>query len=1009
MVPIRKSVRCLDIGLLSVSLAALFLVLVFHDGLKSKTVGIYQGIPKSVFLHRSPARLATIEVDIAPEALQSLDNEIPKNPGCVNVPYSWIPVHRIVVNGRTLSGRYQARYRGFCKSHWYYGQKSIKIARITGEWIDGYQEIALNSFATDAEFFDIWASQLYHATGGVAARVGFVHFVLNGKYNGLRSFVENIDLDLLENQKLPKGPIYREVEHANFGGNPERLKHDWKKNSLKNEPWTDWIALNRAIADSVREKNDQYLEYLNVDHVVHYYAFLNLVGTAHANDHNIPMYRPNSDAGFIPIVYDLAGNYMGGYSEHFREAQIPLMSFNLLSGLIMSNDDLRLRIHKRIAWLLERVPDLRNSRRKLFEEMKQTLFDSKEKSHGLMLDHPAYRDKKRYLSTLDKEFRLSENRFDVLNQKYFSPVARINKDWNKQNSFQMTIDGYGPYELKLTLNQTQCDPKQQEAARFRFHISGWRKLASCIDGQWKAAPLIVERNDIERPPYVGAPYLDMDMNSIGPVWIEFDRVPSKLIRNIQVVSRTTGREVRLNEDWPFFFKSIKPGVIDLGVSERARVHDYSQLDRIRGFSIVDLSKGQSFLKMKNSRLTIPRYFKQEGTHHFNTFAPLLCYNFDAVRDCFEFNRTFLTVNQFTSESYFDVPPEIPVYRMPFEKFPQLRLSSLNNKKLTPPSILAQRLAQNEVTNCEKFEFVRGLYVITTPVRFPAKCRVIFKSGSVIAMGMDGALSIEGPVQFPQRPPFVVFKSSRETEGGGVIIRKSAGPVIVRNAIFAQSRDFYLDGTRYQGALNLIDVASYRVENNIFLDNDGDDGLNVSGGKGVIFRNVFTGNHDAIDVDGGFSEIRSNLILDAKDDGIHAGKTSTVFAHDNLIQKMGDKGFAVSAGAKVTLTDNVITKGKVGLGIRNGSNVSLDGNWITMNGIGIDIYDQVSTSLKQTEALVGRSQITNNLISFRVNARNSTSPLKAQLLGPAEAKLSAINDSCQICKSEAGPEIMKTVL
>jgi hypothetical protein len=941
-----------------------------------------------------PKNLPSIEVDILPEFIRALDSAVPTTADCIKVRYKWVPVRSVKVNGVTLHGVYKARYRGYCSPHWFYKQRSIKIESESGDLIDGRRGIDLNALNTDAEFFDSWATHLYSQLGGVALRVGYTKFFLNGEYNGLRSFSESLDNDTMKIQGFPKGSIYREAYHANLGVDWQPPQNYWKKNSKKSQPWTDWINLNRSIHDSVLNNSEEFLKFLNLPHTLNYYAFLNIVGTSHVNDHNIPMYRPSDSSQFVPIVYDLAGNYMGTYSQKFKHIQVPSMSVNLLSGLISGNPKFRKEVHLRTAKMLEEIPNFKESRRTLFNSFRSTVLADLRK--GLALDHPSYKTEQLYLASIEKELQFTENRIEDLTRGYLAPIAHINSDWATRDSFQMVIDGYGMYSLQLRMKADTC--KKDDRVSIRFHTTEWQTAAECLNSRWKLNDVIVERNDLVLPEKPSGADLKMHSNSIGSIWVEIKQSDQAFLEDIKIVSIQTENEIPLFSDWPFRFKSARTGELNLfsDLPIIPKLTPLLSLEGAEGFSVssVEVFEKDKFdptikvlkkdeFTLNGSILKISEKFKQKPRADLDEFGPLLCYHLPSGKGCFEFSRSFLTKTNLVNEAYF------------------IDTESKEN-------IVGERLANEQINACKKFTFSKKRWLILKSLRFPSECSVLFESGAELLLGEGAYILIEGPVTFPLNPPLVRFDSFGKNEWGGLILRKNPNETVIQNLLFKNSNEFMFDDIRITGALNLIQVPKYKIRNNIFFDNKGDDGLNAKGGIGEINSNLFAKNRDAMDVDIGEASVYRNIVVNTADDGMDSGTAKTKI-FDNYISSAGDKGLSLGEGSNAVVERNVIRGNNVGTGVKDGSKTKFSGNLYTENEIGLSVYNKRSQTLASSDSVQGDSYFFKNKIPFELNGKINP-PLITQKRTSlnAAAALKKILSHCSVCKTKEGVQILETL-
>ncbi|PIP83857.1 MAG: hypothetical protein CO113_01385 [Elusimicrobia bacterium CG_4_9_14_3_um_filter_62_55] len=241
--------------------------------------------PHSLFVYPKPGKpLPHFTLKIRPEFIRALNAAVPKGVRFSKVRYKKVPVESFAIDGNPVPGPNTARYRGYGHLHWAFRQKSIKVQTDKDRQVRGHRTLNLTALSTDPFFFEIWASEVLHRSGGVSSRVGLATVDLNGRYDGLRQVVENLDMDLLESQTLPKGAIYREREHAKIGREylwAGEIRDLWKKNALQKADWSDLEDFNDSVRESVLNGGDAFLRRVNLGQFVNYYAALVIIGTVH--------------------------------------------------------------------------------------------------------------------------------------------------------------------------------------------------------------------------------------------------------------------------------------------------------------------------------------------------------------------------------------------------------------------------------------------------------------------------------------------------------------------------------------------------------------------------------------------------------------------------------------------------------------------------------------------------------------------------------------------------------
>ncbi|MFC1679549.1 CotH kinase family protein, partial [Elusimicrobiota bacterium] len=467
------------------------------DSGKRTAASFLRSAPKNGWYAFPPlASLPEFRISVEPEFLRALDAALPDNETCKKVRYKKVPVKKLQLNGLVLEGPHSLRYRGFCRGHWGWRQKSLKLQAPKEHRISGYRTVNLNAMTSDPFLFEAWTGLLLYRSGGVASRTGLARVYVNGEYDGLRQIGENIDQDLLREQGLSKGALYRERTHAGMGdqhsGNRD-LKEKWKKNSLKKSDWRDLEQLNDSVFDSVHKRADSFKSFVNLRHYVNYSAVITITGTMHLNNHNIPLYRPRQDSKFIPVGYDFGENLQGAWVDRHPAVQVPYAAMNWLSQLFWADRVLRRDIHARTAELLAGFPDMVEWYDDILQAAEPQL--ARDIAAGLILDDPDARiGSLRSYRVRNSVRRRIRARTAFLRRAYLDPIARITPGWKSFPRSQMAIEGAGLYRLRFEAHDSPC--REGASIKVRVHQGSWRDAVVCMGGKLETKDLIAERNDL---------------------------------------------------------------------------------------------------------------------------------------------------------------------------------------------------------------------------------------------------------------------------------------------------------------------------------------------------------------------------------------------------------------------------------------------------------------------------------------------------------------------------------
>ncbi|MFH2202533.1 MAG: CotH kinase family protein [Elusimicrobiota bacterium] len=915
--PVRRP-RKSETALLSVLVLASAVLLTFwiRGGEKKSAVPAGEEMPS----FRAPAagglfalrRLPHFSVDVAPEFLRALDRARPPVPvSCRKVRYKYVPARGAGLDGEALPGPYRLRYRGYCAPHWRHRQRSFKLRGPGGRSPYGYRTLNLNALAIDPYLFEPWAAQVLYRSGGIASRSALARLTLNGQYDGLRSLSENLDADLLAQQGLPEGALYREREHAALGRQYDslaELKDFWQANT-RQSGWQDLWALNAAIRGSVRDGSAEFRRRINVPHYINYSAVITITGTRHLGDHNIPVYRPGWEPRFIPVGYDFFENAMGELGGRFVAAQTPYMAMNWLSQLFWSDPGLRRQVHRRAAEILRRFPDLAGWYDDILKTAEPAL--SEDLPRGRALSHIGsvstladYRES----NTVRRRLRM---RVEFLRRAYLSPAARITPRWSGQREAQLAIEGAGAYSVLLAPERDVC--RKGDMVRVRVHKGAWRTVIACAAGKPAAREFLAERNDIERPE-LSTPG-GVLRNSIGAVLVDIEnRSGMRLIRPV-IRSLQTGADVPVSEDWPFDIRRLANGKAALGAPALPYREDLSAGD---GYTWIAVPERQTPFSYDAAAHILTIDGGVAGSETFGSYGPLLCWRRDGRGFCYEFNRYYAAGDEPAAE-----PSPAADWRT---------LDAIG---------LARKIGLHKVAP--------GRWRVRRSAVLPAGLALEFAAGARLYFDPGVYLIVRGDVSFPATGEHVTF-TAYDKEWGGLVLARDGGSVEVRNAHFSRANEFYHQGRRYTAALTIDGPAKARIAASAFTSNFGDDGLNVVGAEASVTGNIFLDNRDAMDFDRCKTMLWENIVARSADDGVDFGG-GTAALWDNIVCGSGDKGISVGEGAEVRVSSSLVAGNNVGIGVKEDSRAVLRSVLLSGNRIGANVYKNPEASASAPPGVV----------------------------------------------------------
>jgi CotH protein/parallel beta helix pectate lyase-like protein len=918
-----------------------------------------------------------IMIEVNPEFISSMDSALPADK-CSKVRHKKVPVSSISIDGRNISGKSWIRYRGFCDTHWRTKQKSIKVN--LGSEYNGYSKFNLNAIETDKILFEVWATQLLSASSGLASRVSFAELYINGKYDGVRFLVENMDSDLLSNFQLDKGEIYREVTWAYMGHGPtkygtdvdflpykniESLKEHWKKNARKKKPWQKFYNLHNAIYRAVMEGDNDWKEHVNYNHYINYLAITAITGTDHLNNHNIPIYRPRKEDAYIPIGYDFGGSYTDGVANRinknskYSNAQPLIISQNWLNSLFWSDLETRKKIHSRITQILLNIKPL-----ELYEKIVSragNLFGD-DIQKGLYLSD--YASNKKWRDSL--QYGEVNGRITFLKNGYFKPQASITPDWKTKTDFQLILHGHGFFKVDLDLGIIKCGNKSssRQGLEIKIESSGKKIKPKCINGFLKVPEVLVDKSNFQKNKIKKSRSMPWRTN-LGGILITISNPNKVKINEIKIDAVTSNKRIILTEDWPFFFERVSNGLVSLS-------KDKKSLNELR-YEVINLNSDNKLdFKLDGNLLQINKY-RISSRLNYDEYNPIVCWSSTTFPSCYELSGEMLYDEKESNEIY---------------------------EKLIKYGGNQNVLEQKEIESCTDFAFTRGLWTILEPLVFNPNCQLRFMAGAELEFGESAYMVIKGKVHFPEKNN-VVFKGMEGKHWGGVIIT-GAESAHVQYAKFSDANEFVWSSERYTGALNIINVPDSSVYRSEFNNNNGDDALNIRGGISRVSQSRFSGNRDAIDLDLCEATIQNNIIFNNKDDGLDLGSAGPITVVRNIISKSGDKGISVGEQSQLKSYSNLLIDNNFAIAIKDGSSAFFDGDALVRNNIGLATYTKTGDG-NHLIVVKGNGLLFDNKMDYKFDRNDINSSKVEEQLSFSKRKINELNNwnknnfkSCPSC-------------
>lgn len=982
-----KSIRN-DIKILLIAFSFLTVILISFNGLNLDVLKLDK-LEKNIestnktddlFQNHSIKHINEFRIEIDKEYLLGLEALLPKKEKCLKVRYKYVPLKKISIDNIYPDGKAFVRLRGYCDTHWYSKQKSLKI-RLKSDQLFGYKTFNLNAMTTDPMLFDKFYGDLLAKNGGISSKIKFVKLYINGEYNGLRQLVQNLDDQLIQNNDLELGSIYRERTQANFGDDLPlwKLKTIWKRNSANRAPkWHDLRELQREIKKSVLNKSLEFKSVFDEEMYLRYLAILTISGTDNMGTHNIPIYRPSSSKKFKPIGYDFSiqKNPIPLEGLNFNHLQNNYINWNWLSSLYWKDVEFRKKFYNMVSTLL--------IKEKFLEDYNKILNSIEPIIKKEINQKYTYNEYKSFEDIRKNGNLRLYSRISYLREMLLKPEVLINDNWKNKKKFQFLINGLGLYKLNVKINKIKCSDKSSGSMLLNTQTTKTFELLRCKNGYFSTNPVILERNDIPEPNLNNNKTI---RNSLGGILVDVKYSGNIKIDDITIESLQTSELLSLNQIWPFNIEKKTDNLVYLGKNLKFDNDFFSnEINNSYKFFNLNVNKFYNFNQFNeknNSFFTLSR-MNTASIWSPQEFGPLLCWSLSKntnsskkSKGCFEFHTEWF--NTFELEA--------------------------SSKKIK--SIYDYKITNQDIKNCKTFKFNKGKYLITEALVFPDKCILEFEEGANLFFNPGVYLVINYKYQFPTGDKKVFLRKAKNDPWGGIIINYK-GQNLVSNLYLSGSGEFFYKGKRYVGGLTLDNIPKSKVTKSIFIDNYADDALNVVGGESEISYNYFFRNRDGLDLDLGKAKVYYNYFLNNKDDAIDLGSVNLVDIFNNIIIGSGDKGVSVGEKSITNITQNVIKKNSIGVAVKDGSRALIDENNFIENYIAKSFFDKVT--LKNNKKRENKNIVSganyyfkndfkakNNLIETKISALNLTEILIRKNI--EENILSVFKLECVKCLSQ----------
>ncbi|MFT4518044.1 MAG: hypothetical protein ACI9JM_000421 [Halioglobus sp.] len=251
--------------------------------------------------------VADINVYVDNNALKELNYDLPYS-GLGGENYK--PAHLLYPNGELE--KVQLRYRGDSANHWLLKEKSYRIKTRKKKLWQGMRQFNLIAHETGDQLGPHMAYKLAEVMGLLGPKSELLTMNVNGRTQGPKLFVEQIDESFLRRRGIMPGDIYAgdNVGNGRFRGIDTTLFESslvWEKAAANNHYDLDSkIPLQTMITDL---ENNTFST-LDLKQFGAFAAYTDLIRSRHQDDiHNWKLQYDHYRERFAPLVWDSIGWY----------------------------------------------------------------------------------------------------------------------------------------------------------------------------------------------------------------------------------------------------------------------------------------------------------------------------------------------------------------------------------------------------------------------------------------------------------------------------------------------------------------------------------------------------------------------------------------------------------------------------------------------------------------------------------------------------------------------------
>jgi spore coat protein CotH len=269
-------------------------------------------------LSPNESKLPAIKLVVQGNYLDELNSNLPTS------GHTYFP-GLLQLEGKTYKAK--VRYRGDSLNHWAFPQKSWRVKLTQGKFYKGIQYFNLYQPRTQNQISEQLAYEMFDRLNGILTpRAFYTHFRLNRRFDGLRMFLEQVNMDFLTLRgRVPGDILVGDIDSAEIYNTPvSQRKKLFGAEDAKN--WrTISVHVDRgstSVENAIHTRLEQLLKFLNLplsvttlqnklpefiemESTLRFMAALEIMGSSHIDGtHNQKWYLDPTSGLLSPIAWD---------------------------------------------------------------------------------------------------------------------------------------------------------------------------------------------------------------------------------------------------------------------------------------------------------------------------------------------------------------------------------------------------------------------------------------------------------------------------------------------------------------------------------------------------------------------------------------------------------------------------------------------------------------------------------------------------------------------------------